>query len=197
MPSWFKHINNNQKTIQSDTIQLQSLEPDLLPVFQFLASFLRDCSGKLGRKMRVGRLFAHHLRRTNTARESQGVHPVVESYDNLNRSFLINYSKRDKSLRKYLIPVSVVTHPYWLFVCVSVQAVARECESVQACVCVLGSWANKGRGPLDEPIKKKEEWGRTRRPSRLCPSFKLKMASRVKTVGFSWSAFVFFGTVNK
>lgn len=78
-----------------------------------------------------------------------------------------------------------------------VLAFARECECVQACVCALGSWANKGRGPADEPIKKKEERGRTRRPSRLYPSFKLEMASRAKTVRISWSYFVLFGTVNK
>ena len=37
-------------------------------------------------------------------------------------------------------------------------------------------------GPVDEPIKEQEEWGRTHRPSMLCPSLKLEMASGVKTI---------------
>ncbi len=64
------------------------------------------------------------------------------------------------------------------------------------CVCVLGSWTNKGRGPVDEPIKEQEEWGRTQRPSMLCPSLKLEMASGVKTIRMLWSSFMLLGSVN-
>ena len=63
-------------------------------------------------------------------------------------------------------------------VCVSVCV----CVCVWVCVCVfLGSCTNKSRGPVDVPIKKQEEWGRTNGPSVLCKSLKLEMASGVKT----------------
>lgn len=40
-----------------------------------------------------------------------------------------------------------------LGLCVYMFMFACEC----GCVCVLGSWTNKGRGPVDEPIKEQEE----------------------------------------
>lgn len=71
----------------------------------------------------------------------------------------------------------------WICVCVSICSClhANVCVFVCVCMCILGSWTNKGRGPVDEPIKEQEEWGRTHQPSMLCPSFKLEMASGVKT----------------
>ena len=43
-----------------------------------------------------------------------------------------------------------------MWMCAGVCVCVSVCVCV--CVCILGSWTNKGRGPVDEPIKEQEEW---------------------------------------
>ena len=109
--------------------------------------------------------------------------PSWKVCDNLNRGCLISWERQRASGNSW--PQSAWSHTptgFGVFVwgCVCVSGVLCEymfmfacecgcvlvcvcvclcvCVCVCVCVCILGSWTNKGRGPVDEPIKEQEEW---------------------------------------
>lgn len=99
--------------------------------------------------------------------------PSWKVCDNLKRGCLISWERQRASGNSW--PQSEWSHTptgfgvfvwgcvcVWVEFCVSICSCLHVnvdvCWCVCVCVCFLGSWTNKGRGPVDEPIKEQEEW---------------------------------------